>query len=133
MALKKLNKRHEHFINHYVVTKNTTESAKIAGYGEHMAHSQGCKLLKDPLVKAKIDEQLQKIQAQYDLTQECIKHELGKIAMGERPADGTNVRALELMAKIKGMLIDKVEHTEKHDLVDKILTEEDDPPVTKIG
>jgi len=104
MSLKKLNRRHQHFIRHYIITKNATESAKVAGYSEKNAEWQGLHLLKDPLVAQDIHRRFTALEAEYDLAEGVIKGELGKIALGERKADSTNVRALEILAKIKGVL-----------------------------
>jgi len=122
MALKKLNRRHLLFIEHYCLTKNGTESAKIAGYGEKCACSQAIRLLKDPLVVEQVDKKCNDMLAVYDLSEQVIKSELGKIANGDRQADATHVRALELLAKIKGMMVDRsvVTH-DTQSIVDRVI------------
>lgn len=51
-----LNQRQKSFIDHYISTRNATESAKLAGYSTKTAYSIGARLLKHVEVKAEVDK-----------------------------------------------------------------------------
>lgn len=68
------------FAKEYLVSMNATESAKLAGYSEKTAYSQGCRLLKNVKVKAYIDYYLKERASKLDITPNRILEELGHIA-----------------------------------------------------
>ena len=55
-----LTARKKSFVDHYLSTRNATESAKRAGYSAKTARSLGSRLLTDVDVKALVDEGLKK-------------------------------------------------------------------------
>lgn len=113
MGLKRLNKRHIHFIEHYTLTKNATESAKIAGYSPNSAGEVGCRMLKDPLIAAEVDKRYQEMLKGYDLTRDELVKLLAEIAQGKDDAakSADRIRATELIMKEKGLLKETEQHT----------------------
>lgn len=80
-------------------------------------HVEACKLVQHPKVSLRID----KLQRDREVEQrmqrlsrsEKVISKLEQIAMREGDADGTQVRALELLGKSLGMWVDRVETEDK--------------------
>lgn len=68
------------FAKEYLVSMNSTESAKKAGYSEKTAYSQGCRLLKNVKIKSYIDKSLKERASKLDITPNRILEELSHIA-----------------------------------------------------
>lgn len=121
------------FADHYLVELNATAAAKLAGYSEKTAYSQGQRLLKDVDVRAYIEPRQQKISDELEIdakwvqqklvtvTERCMQAEpVMKWDYGEKKlvetgeyafdSQGAN-KALELLGKSKGMFIEKHEHS----------------------
>lgn len=65
-----LTRRKKEFINQYILTKNATESAKLAGYSLKTAYSTGSRLLKNVEVNKAIETYFQQKQDDLDLSRE---------------------------------------------------------------
>lgn len=63
MAETALTRKEERFCLEYIVDYNQTKAATRAGFAEKSAAKTGCKLMKDPRIRARVKE-LQKEQAQ---------------------------------------------------------------------
>ena len=121
------------FADHYLVNLNATEAAKLAGYSEKTAYSQGHRLLKDVEVHAYIEERqkeraekleldadwvLEKLKTVVDMSMQAKPvekwdyNEKKLVETGEYQYDSTGAnRALELIGKHLGMFKDKIEHS----------------------
>ena len=121
----KLKGKKEQFAQHYTVCYNQTEAAIRAGYAEKSAAKQGCLLMKDSEVLARIFEIQQELADRLMLTRERIVLETMKyleICMAAKPVeewdyekhqwvhkgvykfDSAGVaKALELLGKFLGM------------------------------
>lgn len=95
---KKLTLKQQKFINKYLETGNATLSAKFAGYSPRTAYSQGQRLLKNVEIQDVLAEHLEK----EGITDKFILDKLKYLA--EKGKENTRVRALEILAKIKGLL-----------------------------
>lgn len=130
---KKLRGREEKFCLEYIVDYNATQAAIRAGYSEKSASNAGYRLLKKDEVFARVCE----LQKEFNKTR-CFEdkervlaeswsvYEIATAAKpvlewdydehkyvetGEYQIDGkTAVKTLELIAKMSGLLTDKVEH-----------------------
>ncbi len=108
-----LTPKQQRFVEEYLVDLNATQAAIRAGYAKRTANREGTRLLSNAVIKAAIDEALQKRAAKVELKAEDLLRELKSIAMA--PLDGvinvhTKLRALELGMKHLGMLDKKVNH-----------------------
>lgn len=101
----KPNPRQQRFIDAWLITGNATQSAKNAGYSEASAHVQGYLLLRNDKIKAAIDARIAELAGKCDVTEQEIIQALRDEAFNK---EGTfardRIRAIELLAKIKGML-----------------------------
>lgn len=59
-----LSEKHQKFVDHYLVTQNATESAKVAGYSGDSAHNQGSRLLQREDVSQAIDVAQKEVQSE---------------------------------------------------------------------
>ena len=71
------------FCEAYLEKGNATEAAKIAGYSERTAYSQGCRLLKDVDCKAYIQERLNKARARNVASADEVLQFLTRVMRGE--------------------------------------------------
>ena len=124
MADKPLTDRAEQFCQEYTICYNRTRAAILAGYSVKTAAKQGCKLMKDPRVQARIREIQKELFKECAITRERLALELMEAAeickaakpvmvwntaqhayveSGEYQIDGKNlVRALEAVGKFLG-------------------------------
>lgn len=122
----KLNERRKRFVYHYLRELNATEAAKKAGFTEKYAANIGSRLLRQESIKVHIDKRLSEaFGAEKSGLKQRIINELESEAFAEsvyydetkggtvtRP-NASKMKALELLAKYLGMLIEKHEHTGK--------------------
>lgn len=140
-----LNVRQQKFVDAYARLGNATQAAKDAGYSEHTAHVQGHDLLKNPKIRAALEQALKDTAP--TLTREIIQRELwknhlacqpqllevpvivkGKVAAMRMAIVGDTAasnRALELLARMGGMMVEraKVEVVMTHDLVEQSIAD----------
>lgn len=124
MADKPLTDRAERFCQEYTICYNKTRAAILAGYSAKTAAKQGCTLMKDPRVQARIREIQKELVDEYAVTRERIVLEMMEaveickaakpvmiwstakhtyVESGEYQIDGKNlVRALEAVGKFLG-------------------------------
>lgn len=76
----KLTPKQQRFADEWLIDMNATQAAIRAGYSPRSAEQQGWALLKNPKVRAYIDEQLAKQSRRTGVTQERIIRELARIA-----------------------------------------------------
>jgi len=94
------------FINHYIRTKNATESAKLSGYSVRTAYSQGQRLLRNVEVKGVLDKRFQEIDERLNIDEDNIrKHLLDEALHSKRASD--RIRAWELLGKSINMFKDQ--------------------------
>jgi phage terminase small subunit len=126
MSKPKLNERRKRFVYYYLKELNATEAAKKAGFSEKYAANIGSRLLKKESIKVHIDKRLSEaFGAEKAGLKQRIINELESEAFAEsvyydetkggtvtRP-NASKMKALELLAKYLGMLVEKHEHTGK--------------------
>lgn len=79
----KLSPKQENFCQAYLTDFNATRAAKVAGYSEKTAYSQGFDLLKKPEIQARITELRSSTSKQFNITRERICQELARIAFSD--------------------------------------------------
>ena len=106
---KTLSQRKAEFVQHYITTKNATESARHCGYSEKSAYNQGYRLMNDDEVQKMIAFELKESKERnlkdHDQLIDQLKDEaLGNVA---GHTGGSRLKALELLMKYYGMIDDK--------------------------
>lgn len=74
-----LNPRQASFVDHYVIHKNATEAARLAGYSKKTAMEQGGRLFRNVRIRAEIDRRLSALAGRLEITAERINLELARI------------------------------------------------------
>lgn len=78
----KFTDRQASFIDHYVFSKNATQSAIKAGYSENDAHVQGSRLLSKAKVRDEVERRLAARAKRLDIDGDWVIRELAKVARG---------------------------------------------------
>jgi len=120
--LKKLNRRHIAFVEHTIKGATGADACRIAGFTSKNPSETANRLLKDELIIRALEEKDEEIRNNTQADEQEIALRLTRIARGTEEATSTTVRALELMAKIKGMMIDRVETKDTTSLVDEVIS-----------
>lgn len=103
---KSVKQRKKEFVEHFMVTKNATESAKRCGYSEKSAYNQGYRLLKDDEVQEMLAKEMADSKERNLNDHDAIITQLKDEALGQIPGHtaGSRVKALEILMKFYGML-----------------------------
>lgn len=109
-----LNAKQKRFVEEYLKDSNATQAAIRAGYSERTAHSQGPRLLGNVGVAEAIAVGQQRLSEKAETDAEWIRRRL-KIESereGEGATHNARVSALDKLAKIEGLYVEKheVEH-----------------------
>lgn len=80
---KKLNARRERFCQEYLLDLNAAKAAERAGFSPSTAKEQGCMLLKDPKVKARILELQAPVLKKLEITRERVLLEFARIGFSD--------------------------------------------------
>lgn len=128
----KLTEKQKKFVEEYLQSGNATESAKKAGYSDDTAYSSGQRLLKHVEIKAMIDSRLKDMESERVATTQEIQEYLTAVMRGELSEEVVvnvgvgkgysraekikaqvgakdRTKAAELLAKVRGMFINKSE------------------------
>jgi len=120
-----LTRRKQSFIENYIINKNATKSAELAGYSSRTAYSQGSRLLKNVEVKEIINKRFEEISRGLEITREQIELNLWKEANNaQRSAD--RIAANLALAKLKNYIKD---NTNTQVAIFQGLNEKDLPPI----
>lgn len=93
------------FVKEYIRTQNGAESVRKAGYNAKNPSHYANELLKKPKIAQEIDREYKKILDKYDYSEEQILKGIGQIAEDGK-VEANQLRAWEIIAKIKGMTKD---------------------------
>ena len=94
---KPLSEKHEKFAQAYVMYRNATESAKVAGYSATSAHNQGHRLIKDPRIKERIEDLEKEMETNINVIEEI---EQQYVAAKQNNHTNSALKALELLSKV---------------------------------
>lgn len=107
---KKMTRKHERFIEEYLIDFNGAGAARRAGYKEKSASVTACRLLKDPEIKRVLQEKMAERAEKIQLRQDTVLQELKNVAFADgSDASGAAVKmtsklkALELLGKHLGL------------------------------
>ena len=103
---KSVEKRKAEFVQHFMVTKNSTESAKRVGYSEKSAYNQGYRLMNDDEVKEMLAKEMADSKERHLGDHDAIIERLKEEALGDVAGHtaGSRVKALEILMKYYGMI-----------------------------
>ena len=127
-----LNIRQKHFVDYYIQTGNATESAKKAGYSLKSAYQVGCKLLKNPKIQKALNTRQAELESELIAKDKEVLEYLTKVMRGQTEEEVVvnvgvgkgftqaqkvmaqagakeRLKAAEMLAKVKGMFINKNE------------------------
>ena len=98
--------RKEEFVQHYLITRNATESARRCGYSEKSAYNQGHRLMNDDEVQELLTSELADSKERNLQDHDSIIEQLKDEALGKvhGHTSGSRVKALELLMKFYGMV-----------------------------
>ena len=110
---KGLRQRKEEFVQHYLITRNATESARRCGYSEKSAYNQGHRLMNDDEVQELLTSELADSKERNLQDHDSIIEQLKDEALGKvhGHTSGSRVKALELLMKFYGM-VDEIQKLE---------------------
>ena len=105
-----LNEKQEKFCQAYVLRHNAAEAARIAGYAEKYAHTQGYKFLKgDTNLSAEINERIQELEGTLETSVNVVDEIESQYAFAKKEGHTNSaIKALELLSRIRGATSDKV-------------------------
>ena len=103
-----LNKQQEVFCQHYVLSRNGTESAKQAGYSSVAAANQASRLLKREDIKLRIEDLEGTFTTEIDVIKELEKQYTYANAQGHT---NSAIKALEMLSRARGNSPDNIDQT----------------------
>lgn len=110
--MSKLTDQKKKFAEFYLQNCNATQSAKLAGYSEKTAYSQGQRLLKDVEVKKIIDSTNEKASNKRIADIVERKELLTSFMRNQEDTDDKGrLKALEILGKMEGDFTEKIEIT----------------------
>ena len=113
-----LNEKQESFIQHYVLTRNATESAKAAGYSSKSAYNQGYRLLQDEEIQQRIYDAEQEMTTDVNVISELENQY--SYAKGHGHTNSA-IKALELLSRVRGSKGDSEKELNKKELKEEII------------
>jgi len=99
-----LNEKQEKFAQAYILNRNATQAARVAGYAEASAYNQGYRLLQHPLVQERIEELEGELETSVDVIEEIESQYTFAKQQGNT---NSAIKALELLSRIRGNKSDK--------------------------
>ena len=109
-----LNEKQEKFCQAYVLRHNAAEAARIAGYAEKYAHTQGYKFLKgdtplsEKINTPEIKERIEELEGQLETNVDVIAEIETQYNNANRSNNATSaIKALELLSKVRGVKSDQ--------------------------
>ena len=94
-----LNEKQELFVQHYILTRNASEAARLAGYSERSARNQGSRLLQDEAVQQRIYDAEQEMTTDVDVISELENQY--SYAKGHGHTNSA-IKALEILSRVRG-------------------------------
>lgn len=114
--------KQKRFVEEYLIDLNATQAAIRAGYSEKTAYSAGQRMLKNVEVRSYIEERQKQARNKRIMTAEKRMERLSDIAMNHDVKPSDVVKAIDVLNKMTGEYVSKVEISE----VDKEKSKLDD-------
>jgi phage terminase small subunit len=103
-----LTERQTKFVDAFLATRDAKKAGIAIGYSEKTASARGSAMLAVPAVADKIAEKSLATTKRAEVDAQFVINELRRVAEQDDVAQGTKVRALELLAKHLGLLEDRI-------------------------
>ena len=113
----RLSPRQQAFVSFFLETGNATKAAKLAGYSERSARQTAWRMLheNEAVIAAIEDGQRQLAEASFKSAESLMRDlDIQRIAAERRGNNNAAVRALELQARILGLLIERRDTRAQH-------------------
>ncbi len=94
-----LNEKQELFVQHYILTRNASEAARLAGYSERSARNQGSRLLQEEEIQQRIFDAEQEMTTDVDVISELENQY--SYAKGHGHTNSA-IKALEILSRVRG-------------------------------
>ena len=94
-----LNEKQELFVQHYILTRNASEAARLAGYSEKSARKQGSRLLQEEAIQQRIYDAEQEMTTDVDVISELENQY--SYAKGHGHTNSA-IKALEILSRVRG-------------------------------
>ena len=94
-----LNENQELFVQHYILTRNASEAARLAGYSEKSARNQGSRLLQEEAIQQRIYDAEQEMTTDVDVISELENQY--SYAKGHGHTNSA-IKALEILSRVRG-------------------------------
>ena len=94
-----LNEKQELFVQHYILTRNASEAARLAGYSERSARNQGSRLLQEEAIQQRIYDAEQEMTTDVEVISELENQY--SYAKGHGHTNSA-IKALEILSRVRG-------------------------------
>ena len=94
-----LNEKQELFVQHYILTRNASEAARLAGYSEKSARNQGSRLLQEEAIQQRIYDAEQEMTTDVNVISELENQY--SYAKGHGHTNSA-IKALEILSRVRG-------------------------------
>ena len=94
-----LNEKQELFVQHYILARNASEAARLAGYSEKSARNQGSRLLQEEAIQQRIYDAEQEMTTDVDVISELENQY--SYAKGHGHTNSA-IKALEILSRVRG-------------------------------
>ena len=111
-----LNPKQTRFVEEYLIDLNATQAAIRAGYSAKTAEQQGAVLLRNPPIRTAVDHALALRSQKSGLTAEWVIDQLREnVSLAKEAGQyAAATKALELLGKHLGILVDRTDVTVRH-------------------
>ena len=118
---KELNLKQQRFVIEYLKDQNATRAATRAGYSRHTAYSIGSELLRKPEIKEAILSKMSKVQNTM-IADRAEREQFWTDTMRKTNVEYQHrIKTSELLGKVQGDFIEKVEHSVSEDFRELIV------------
>tara|TARA_R100000963_G_C4603045_1_gene76067 strand:- start:151 stop:558 length:408 start_codon:yes stop_codon:yes gene_type:complete len=113
-----LNEKQEKFSQAYIIHRNATEAAKVAGYSDRSAANQGYRLINNGEIKERIEDLEKELTTTIDVINEIENQYAFAKANGHT---NSAIKALELLSRVRGSRGDAEKELDKKELRQDII------------
>ena len=113
-----LNEKQEKFSQAYIIHRNATEAAKVAGYSDRSAANQGYRLINNGEIKERIEDLEKELTTTIDVINEIENQYAFAKANGHT---NSAIKALELLSRVRGSRGDAEMELDKKELRQDII------------
>jgi len=113
-----LNEKQEKFSQAYIIHRNATEAAKVAGYSDRSAANQGYRLIINGEIKERIEDLEKELTTTIDVINEIENQYAFAKANGHT---NSAIKALELLSRVRGSRGDAEKELDKKELRQDII------------